>query len=280
MLSSFGIGTVGGDPIDRARSMARLDNWTMTHSQAIAPWLKTYVHGQTRDALLAGLGIGFAAALVLFVTFWIIYGFLLMATLGLFSLPHETYLMISGIVLLLLFVGNATADRRALETYSFTTGTRHGKPVTLIVPFVGIGSTVNPLAPDSIHSQIKVVATVACSGPRLAAAAMRSFARALRLSRIDIEACAEILKALAAVDGPVVFADLARVVPGGQDTAAVLTQVQHIEGVRFVTSEPAGLSLYSELRKEMQKLGGRSGAGKRKKRKSKAEAREDSEEDD
>ena len=62
-------------------------------------------------------------------------------------------------------------------------------------------------------------------------------------------------------DGPVPFPEIAAAIPEGHDVVAVLTQVQKLEGVRLVTSEPAGLSLFSDLRAELPK-GKRSRSGK------------------
>jgi hypothetical protein len=244
--------------------------------QPIDSWLTSYLARKRLEALLTGIGLAFAAAVVLFITFWIIYLVVVLATFSLFPLSHETRLIVSATALGLLFIGNATADRRQLESYSFTTGTSHSKPVTLHVPFLGAGSTINPLAPDSIHSQIKVLASIVCFGPRLAAAALRSVVRLWRLSRIEIEGCAAVMSTLSAADGPVPFPELAQVLPGGHDPSIILAQVQEVPGVRLVTSEPAGLSLYSDLRKEMQKLGRRPGDGKRKKGQATAQPKDES----
>jgi hypothetical protein len=162
-------------------------------------------------------------------------------------------LILSGAVLALLFIGNATTDRRDLEKLSFTTGTAHGKPVSIYVPGVGLGSTINPLAPESIHSFAKMITSILFLGPRLATEGFRSFALAGRLAGLDIAGCAAVLAALAGKDGPVPFAELVPAIPAGHDLTTVLTQVQEIEGVRLVTSEPAGLSLFSDLRQQLRK---------------------------
>ena len=152
-----------------------------------------------------------------------------------------------------MFVANAVTPRGALQDYSFTTGTTHGKPVTIVIPFVGVGSTINPLAPDSMRSFVKVLADIVLGGPRLMAVAMGMLAGSQRLDGMDVAGCAAVLAFLAERDGPVPFPEIAAAIPEGHDVVAVLTQVQKLEGVRLVTSEPAGLSLFSDLRAELPK---------------------------
>src|SRR5439155_5441766 len=140
----------------------------------------------------------------------------------------------SAAVLALLFVGNATTDRRYLETLSFTTGTFHDRPVTIYVPLVGAGSTINPLAPDTVHSFVKLITSVLYTGPSLATAAVRVLARARRLAAVDVEGCAAVLAFLAARDGRVPVGEVVPAVPAGHDGAAVMTQLQEIDGVMLL----------------------------------------------
>jgi hypothetical protein len=202
------------------------------------------------------------AALVLFVTYWIVYVVLYLGFEWLFPGSHIARLVGSLIVLVLLFIGNATTDRRYLETYSFTTGTSYGRPVTIYVPMVGMASTINPLAPESVHSFAKFITGLLYTGPRWATEGVRLIGRARRLAGLDVEGCAPVLALLAKKDGVVPFAELAAVIPVGHDVVTVLCRVQDLDGVRVVRGEPAGLMLLSDLRGELRTVA----PGRRKKK--------------
>jgi hypothetical protein len=76
--------------------------------------------------------------------------------------------------------------------------------------------------------------------------------RARQLSSLDAEGCAAVLTLLAKKGGRVPFTDLIPAVPAGHDPEAVLEQVQVIDGVMVLPSEPAGMTLVSELRSEIR----------------------------
>jgi len=120
-------------------------------------------------ALELGLALIWAlcAAFFLLVTYWLIYAALLLGFRWIIPHSHDTRLILSGAGLLILFIGNARTSRQYLESLSFTTGTASEEVVTIYIPGVGLGSNVNPLAPDSIHSNVKLITTGLFCGPRL-----------------------------------------------------------------------------------------------------------------
>lgn len=222
-------------------------------NQAVAPWLEQRLRSARAAHRLGAVGLLAVAAVVLLVTFALIYA-ALWFTFGLHTESDEVILWVSLAALPLLFVGNATADRRELETFSISTGTFHDRPVHIDIPLLGGGSTVNPLAPDSAHSFVKMIASILCTGPRLTAAAFGVLGKVRRLGAVDVEGCAGVLAFLAAQDGRVPFAAVVPAVPRGHDVAAVLTHLQEIDGVMLLKSEPPGLSLESDLRAELRSL--------------------------
>jgi hypothetical protein len=221
-------------------------------SQTVESWLQKKVSATRTASLLGAAGLLLLALLVLFVTYWIIYLVLYLGFEWLWPGAHVARLVGSGIVLVLLFIGNATTSRRYLETYSFTTGTTHDRPVTVVVPMVGVGSTINPLAPESIHTVAKIITGLLYTGPRWATEGVRLIGRARRLAGLDVQGCAPVLALLAKKDGVVPFVELGPVIPGGHDWATVLAQVQYLDGVRAVLSAPTGLMMLSELRSELR----------------------------
>jgi hypothetical protein len=218
-------------------------------------WLQKVARKSTYQYLFGGLGLVLLAAVVLLVTYWGIYFVIYFGFGWLFPHSHGTRMWTIALVLGLVFVGNALVDRHYLQSYSFTTGTSHNKPVAIKNPFGGYGSTINPLAPDSAHSFVKIVADTLCFGPRLMTAAIRLLGGAWRFSKLDVEGCAAVLGFLAGKDGRTVLPEVITAVPPGHDPAAVLKQLHQLDGVLVLKSEPPGLSLTTDLRAELRRVG-------------------------
>jgi hypothetical protein len=223
----------------------------MKRKKSVEAWLRTTAKKSASGCLAASCGFGAAAAVVLFISFWIIYVISLFFSL---SLSHEVRLCISLIGVCLLFVG-LLADRRELESYSFTTGTFHKKPVSVPLPGGRRGSTINPLAPDSAHSMIKMIASIVTFGPTLTAEAWRMLRRSWRFKNLDIDGCAAVLEVLARADQRVPMEEVVEAIPDGHDVAQVLTQLQLFDQVMLLlNSQPVGMSLDPEFRSTLRKL--------------------------
>jgi len=193
---------------------------------------------------------GLCAAFFLFMTYWLIYAALLIGFRWLIPHSHDTRLILSGLGLLILFIGNVTTSREYLESLSFTTGTASKEVVTIYIPGVGAGSNVNPLAPDSIHSNVKLITTGLFCGPRLAVGTLRHLRRAARVLGMATKEPAAVVHLLLVRDERVSFHDLCRGLPD-LSPAKVLADVCEIDGVLVLTSEPPGLKLSGELRDEL-----------------------------
>jgi hypothetical protein len=223
-------------------------------TQALATWLDGYIKTRSASLLLGSLGLLLLGAVVLFVTFWVVYLVIYLGFDWIFHMSHTVRLWVSAGFMLLLFIGNATTDREYLETYSFTPGTSSDKVVHIDIPGVVSGSTVNPLAPDSAHSYVKIITSVLYGGPRLVSNAWQLLRRVQRLRGLDRDACTAVLALLAASDGKVPFTEIASAIPRGHDVATVLERLRDIDGVLFLKAEPAGLSLLSDFREELGAL--------------------------
>jgi hypothetical protein len=248
----------------------------MKRQQAVESWLQDQNRTNATSSLLEGIARLVGAAFVLFVTYWVIYVIIYLGFEWIWPHSHEVRLIIAGVVLVLLFIGNATTDRQYLEDLSFTTGTAESEPVTIYVPTVGYGSTINPLAPDSAHSYVKVITRVLFVGPRLATDAFRAFRRSRGLSRMDTEACAAVLTVLAEEDGPVPSEQIVPAIPRGHDPEQVLHDLVRIDGVRLETEEIVGLSLAPLLRAELRRVMKK---GTKRRRKKREQATEESADD-
>jgi hypothetical protein len=247
----------------------------MKRQQAIESWLRKKQISVAAGNGFLGIGVFVLAAFVLFVTFWVIYVVVYLALGWVLPHSHEVRLLLSGVGLVLLFIGNATTGRLDMKDCSVTTGTGSDRPVTIVIPFVGIGSTINPLAADTMRSFARFLCDILFVGPRLTIEAMRLVGGSGQLADLDVQGCSAVLAYLAARDGPVPFAELASAIPAGHNVVAVLTGIQKIDGVRLVMREPAGLSLFSELRQELPK--GKRKAGKHRENGPKPDASEEKE---
>lgn len=201
--------------------------------------------------ILGGLVLLLLGAVVLFLTFWIVYG-VTWPPIWMFKLDNNVHLIICTVFMVLLFVGNARTDREYLTEYSFTTGTFSDKVVTFYVPGAGLVSNINPLAPDSMHSIVKFITNCLYTGPRAITAALRMFLKAYRFGLLDVNRCAAVITFLHGYAERVPYQQIVREVPD-LNPVHVFPQLANIDGVLFLDREPAGLSLSSELRAELDR---------------------------
>ena len=216
-------------------------------SQGARGWLVERRKVWLGSTWLQGALLSLAGALTVLATYGVIYAvfwFPLFSFTGGIRAPwiHA----VAGTALFLLFLGNSRKDREYLESWSFSSGTHDGKVQVILVPGLGLASTMNPLAPDSMHSMLKMLVSVLFTGPRLCTAALRAFRKSRRLQSMDVNGCATVLERLHAKGTRVSCTELTRDLP-----AVLIPQLRDVDGVIFLTSEPRGLALTSALREEL-----------------------------
>jgi hypothetical protein len=219
----------------------------------VSVWLR-----RKRNSSMVLHALGGAAALalgivVLLVTYWVTHA-VCWITLQSFHVNSAVYVVISVVFLVLLFIGNARTDRQYLEEVSVSTGTFSDQVVTFYVPGLGMASNINPLAPDTLHTGVKLITRMLFFGPRLVTAAGRAFVKAVKLRRLDLAGCGAVLEILYQRPGRMAFEELVRAVPG-LDPVKVFPQLTQVDGVLFLSSEPAGLTLSTELREQIDQSG-------------------------
>ena len=89
------------------------------------------------------------------------------------------------------------------------------------------------------------------TGPRLFDWAFRSFAEARRWKQMDLHSCAAVLWILMSQSGKVAFDEIRRQLDW-LDLDAVLPEMRRVDGVVFLKTAPAGLSLTQDLRDEIR----------------------------
>ncbi|MEE9297342.1 MAG: hypothetical protein V3W34_20580 [Phycisphaerae bacterium] len=221
-------------------------------NEQVVAWLQTKIFGQVVLRVLGGVAILFLGAGVVYATFWIIYG-VTWFILHRLELGSGVLLMIPGAVVILLFLGNARTDREYLEEYSVSTGTFSDEVVTFYVPGIGMASNINPLAPDTMHTGVKLITSCLYTGPRMVTAALRMFHTAGRLAFLDRTGCAAVIAFLYARRGRATYADIMRGVPT-LNPVKIFPQMSSIDGVLVLSNEPAGLALSSRLSDELAKV--------------------------
>ncbi len=213
-------------------------------------WLERKVKRQVLYRVALGVFAFVASVAVLAVTWGLVYAACFHSLHWILGLGHWSYTLIATGVIPLLFWGNARTSREYLSEYSVTTGTASDKVVVFYLPRVGLVSNVNPLAPDSAHTMVKIVTDCLYFGPRIATSALLLLAGAFRLMRTDVPACAAVITVLDEAGHRMSFQEIADLIEG-LDPVATFPQLHLIDGVLFLESEPAGLALGTRLKEEL-----------------------------
>jgi hypothetical protein len=219
---------------------------------SVETWLARKVARESALSLLGGAGLFLASALVLLMSFWVIYSFLWFVGFQFrhwFAIPHAWRVGAALLVLVLLFIGNGRTDPEYLSEYSLTPGLGGDQAVVFYLPAVGMVSNLNPLSPDQARNGVKMIVDIGFSGPRLAMAALRAVRRADRLRRMDVPHAAEVLAVLLSAPGKISFSELLPQI-GKHDPARVFVPLHDVEGIVFLPSPPQGMSLTQDLRAE------------------------------
>jgi len=217
---------------------------------AVTRWFAETIATERRSAIgvaVAGTAGGLFAYLL---TFALTYGAVFFVSLTLLHWSLAVCFWITVALMVALFFGNLTTAREYLESYSFTTGTASDKVVTFAVPRLGVVSNINPLAPDSAHSYLKMFVSVLYTGPRLLMGAIHNVRRANRLATLDAAGCGAILSYLLEREKRVPLTEIGGAFPG-LSLEALFPQLAEVSGVLFLKSEPPGLSLSTDLRREL-----------------------------
>jgi len=163
---------------------------------------------------------------------------------------HWFHSLAGIVVIILLFVAQAHTSREYWSEYSVET-VGGGPVVTFYLPCVGVGSNVNPLAPKSVRSAAKLIIDCLLTGPRLLSVAGNEIRKASRLKSIDRGACAEVLALLLGAGRKMSFQEIVELCPG-LNPVTIFPQLRDVDGVLFLQSAPAGLTMSAELKEALR----------------------------
>ena len=216
------------------------------HYEKIHRWLSEWAKKHGRLCALTGLGASLLAALLLSITYYVIFFFF---ALFIFDLEwmFESWLGIAiplAVIALLFW----TEWRTPSEYFGDIKVHPVGSDRVIVIP--GLGANINPLAPSTINSAAKIISDVLCAGPRATKGAISLLRRATRLKKVSIEQCAAVLTVLFQAGGKKTYQEITDGVEG-VDLASTIPAMRDIDGVVFFSTEPAGMSLTQELREEL-----------------------------
>jgi hypothetical protein len=215
----------------------------------VQSWLEKKLAREARENLILAFVILIGAAAVLAVTFALFYtfSFFVFWRVFRFHLALLWWVTFGGVVL--LFIANRFSDREELTTLEVES--MDGGPVqTFYLPQVGMVSNLNPFSPTNARTGVKIIADLLLTGPRLVAAAWETFKRSGRLRTMDVPVLAEVFAKLISAGKRVSLAEILLQL-GHCDPSLVFRQLREIEGVVFLNTPPAGISLTAELREEI-----------------------------
>lgn len=216
---------------------------------AVRDWLAHKVRRDARlslgaAALLVPLGL-----LVVFVTFWAIYGVIWFGFRWLLPLSHTGVILASGAIVALLFVGNARTSREYLEDLQFDLD--EGRHIRILMrPVIGLSLLPAFAGRETVRSEVKMVTTLLFSGPRLLALAWGLSRKGRRLQALNVDACSRVLSLLLKSGSRVPVQSLFETRPP-LDPHEILPQLRDIDGVVFLNSAPPGLTLAPLLADEI-----------------------------
>jgi hypothetical protein len=216
--------------------------------------LDEWVVATTRRELLLASGSAVALALlgafVVFLTFWAIYGIIGFGFHWLLPISHRGLMTAAGVIVILLFVGNATTAREYLDRIELDLGPRHRPLVMALAIGSGHGWALAFAGPKTARSSVKMFTTLLYTGPRMLTAAVMEARRALRLREVDEPGCAKVLGTLLSAQRRVSFEELVEKHPS-LPLEQIIPQLSDFEGVVFLRSEPAGMTLAPLLVEEI-----------------------------
>lgn len=217
---------------------------------SVRDWLSRYFSRERATALGFGIASALGGAAVTAFTFGITYTAVWFVSWSFFSASSIVSLAVTVALMVALFVGNLTTSRHYLESYSFTTGTASDKVVSFDVPMIGGVSNINPLAPDSAHSLLKMVTSLLYTGPRMITGGIRHARRWKRLSGVDVDGWPVLIELLLQEGRKVPLTEIAAALPD-RPLDTLLPQLAEIGGVLFLKSGVPGVSLSTDLRKDI-----------------------------
>jgi hypothetical protein len=209
--------------------------------------LKEKVKSSAASHILGGLGILLVGLVLVAVSVVIVYVVLRYGVQPFISHPVWVRVLVSLLIVGLLFIGNTLGGQEDLLEYSVPLGEGR-EDLKFQVPKGGLLSDVA----ETPYGVLKLITDVLCVGPRTVASSLRSFHKAARLKKIDLDGCAAVITVLLSRESRTPFTAILASIQG-LNPARVFPQMGDIDGVLFLKKEPPGMSLTSAFREEFER---------------------------
>jgi hypothetical protein len=156
----------------------------------------------------------------------------------------------------LLYRGFPTRHRESLDPLQRQTNLARDMDITL-TPWTRYGISYNTDVMKAGAFKVRALAIVInyvlCGGVILVLGSVGKLRRFRRLMQIDVPECARVITLLQAMVRRQSFVEIVEKLPG-LDPVKVFDDLRYIDGVLFLSTEPAGLTLHPELKQELQQL--------------------------
>lgn len=197
----------------------------------VKDWLQRKNRESIQVNLLGAAGFFAAGIFLLGITFFIIYVFT-----GIVAESGTTRMILAAIGLAFIFVGNSIF------------GAAPVRPGAQSLPAAKPGSPNQN--PDSVQTFIRTVLAIVFSGPKAISAGLAMLEKIKRLKTMDVDGCTLVLLLLLSRNSRIPYTEIKTRIPK-LDTLTVFGQLEDIDGILFLDSDPPGLSLSEALRNEI-----------------------------
>jgi hypothetical protein len=204
----------------------------------------------------------FAGLLVLCISFWVTYGVLWFLSFSFFGVGyHHLLLLISGAFMALVIIVGSRRNQEDLDLLQNQYRSPQEMDIQLAPTRYGMSYDAYAVKAGAfeIRSIASVVNYVLCGGVKLALGGIARFRLANRLGSVDIEGCTRVISFLWATNKRQSFTEIAQALPS-LNPVRVFEDLRCVEGILFLTSEPAGLALHPDLREELNSIAARGAA--------------------
>jgi hypothetical protein len=224
------------------------------NADKVSLWLgKRLRTTEVQSGVLAVLFV-VVSLVILFVSFWVTYGVVWFVSFS-FKLPlsHHVILLIAASFMVVVVIVGARQKRDGADMLEQQVKLAEDMDITLS-PWTRYGMTYDTNAMKTGAFEIRSVASAAnyvlCGGVLLGFSAMDKVRLRRRLKTIDVAGCSKVLALLLATARRTPFAEIVERIPG-LDPVKVFDDLRFVEGVLFLATDPAGLTLNPELREEL-----------------------------
>ena len=201
-------------------------------SDPIKDWLHKTNLAAIQVNLLGAAGFFAAALFLLGITFFILYVFA-----GVLTQSETARLILAAFGVGGVFLANSMF------------GTAPARPGAAALPANSKSAGQNQNT-DSLQTFIRMAMALIFCGPKAAQAGFAMLSKIQRLKKMDYDGCTLVLLLLLSRDSRIPYSEIKTRIPR-LDTLTVFGQLEDIDGILFLDSDPPGLSLSEALRREI-----------------------------